>query len=579
MLKKYLKKYNGLIVLSFLLVLIQAMATLYQPTLISNVINALSSVDALGNSNIDQNVINENGIMLIVVGVVGLIAGMLNTFISANVAQKTGANIRSGIFNKVQELSYGDVEKFTTSKLVVRMTNDVTQVQTLLMMGMQVMIRIPILFIGAFIMAVIALPKLWWTIIVYIIIVLIVLMFLMRRIGPSFGRLQGGIDQVNTVVKENMDGVRVVKSFVTEDKEEAKFQEKVDGITENLLKIGKTFSITIPTFMFVANIMIAVSIYFVSIWALDDPALIGDLISYTTYLMQIMFALIMGGFMLMSVGRATVSIKRINEVLTTETSMTYGNEQVQKGSTITFENVSFMYPNAEEETLKNINFSVNAGEKVGIVGATGSGKTTLVNLISRLYDVTDGAIKIADKDIKEYDKTSLNDNVSIVLQKALLLSGTIRDNILQGNKNANDEEIMEAAKKAQSYEFITKKDGTLDGEVLQRGNNFSGGQKQRLSITRGLVKNPQILILDDSTSALDAKSEKLVKDVINNELEDTTTIIVAQKISSVIDTDKIIVLNDGTIDAIGTHNELIEASMVYREIYETQKGKGVVANG
>ncbi len=579
MLKKYLKKYNGLIVLSFLLVLIQAMATLYQPTLISNVINALSSVDALGNSNIDQSVINENGIMLIAVGVVGLLAGMLNTFISANVAQRTGANIRSGIFNKVQELSYGDVEKFTTSKLVVRMTNDVTQVQTLLMMGMQIMIRIPILFIGAFIMAVIALPKLWWTIIVYIIIVLIVLMFLMRRIGPSFGKLQGGIDQVNTVVKENMDGVRVVKSFVAEDKEEAKFQEKVDGITENLLKIGKTFSITIPTFMFVANIMIAVSIYFVSVWALDDPALIGDLISYTTYLMQIMFALIMGGFMLMSVGRATVSIKRINEVLTTETSMTYGDEQVQKASTITFENVSFMYPNAEEETLRNINFTVEAGEKVGIVGATGSGKTTLVNLISRLYDVTDGTIKIADKDIKDYNKTSLNENVSIVLQKALLLSGTIRDNILQGNKKANDEEIMEAAKKAQSYEFITKKDGNLDGEVLQRGNNFSGGQKQRLSITRGLVKNPQILILDDSTSALDAKSEKLVKDVINNELGDTTTIIVAQKISSVIDTNKIIVLNDGEIDAIGTHNELIEASAVYREIYETQKGKGVVANG
>ncbi len=579
MLKKYLKKYNILIITSFILVLIQSAAALYQPTLISNVINTLSSVDALGNANIDQDLINRNGMMLIIVGVIGLVSGMINTFISANVAQKTGADIRSGIFNKVQELSYGDIEKFTTSKLVVRMTNDVTQVQTLLMMGMQIMIRIPILFVGAFALAVMALPKLWWTIIVYIVIVILVLMVLMRRIGPAFGKLQSGIDQVNTVVKENMDGVRVVKSFVTEDKEEEKFREKVDGITDNLLKIGKTFSITIPTFMFVANIMIAVSIYFVSIWALDDPALIGDLVSYTTYLMQIMFALIMGGFMLMSVGRATVSIKRINEVLNTQTSMVYGDEIINKGSNIEFNDVSFVYPNADEETLKNINFKIEAGQKVGIVGATGSGKTTLVNLIARLYDVTDGEIIIDNNNIKDYQKKSLNENISIVLQKAMLLSGTIRDNLLQGKKTATDEELIAASKKAQSYEFITKKDGEFDGEVLQRGNNFSGGQKQRLSITRGLIKNPEILILDDSTSALDAKSEKLVKDVINNELGDTTTIIVAQKISSVIDTDKIIVLDEGQIDAIGTHQELINKSKVYREIYETQKGKGVVANG
>ncbi len=579
MLKTYLKKYSGLIILSFVLVLIQSAAALYQPTLISNVINALNNVDSLGNSSIDQALINKNGTMLIAVGVIGLVAGMLNTFISANVAQKTGADIRSGIFAKIQELSYSDIEKFTTSKLVVRMTNDVTQVQNLLMMGMQIMMRIPILFIGAFVLAVMALPNLWWTIIVYILIVLLVLMFLMRRIGPSFGKLQSGIDQVNTVVKENMDGVRVVKSFVAEDKEEEKFQVKVDGITENLLKIGKTFSITIPIFMFVANIMTGISIYFVSIWALDDPALIGDLVSYTTYLMQIMFALIMGGFLMMTVGRASVSIKRISEVLDTETSMTYGESEIATGSDIKFENVSFMYPNAEEETLRNITFSVKTGEKIGVVGATGSGKTTLVNLIARLYDVTDGEIKIADKNIKEYEKKSLNDNISIVLQKALLLSGTIRDNILQGKKDATDSELTDAAKKAQSYEFITKKDGQFDGEVLQRGNNFSGGQKQRLSITRGLVKEPQILILDDSTSALDAKSESLVKEVINNELGDTTTIIVAQKISSVIDTDKIIVLDEGTVDAIGTHKELLESSAVYREIYETQKGKGVVANG
>lgn len=579
MLKSYLKEYKLQVFISVFLVAASTFAALYQPTLIGNVINALGETNSVGDVVPDMDTVRQNGLGLVALGVLGLFAGVINTFVSASIAQKIGSDIRRDIFRKVQEFAFQDIEKFTSSNLVVRMTNDVTQIQNMLMASFQMLTRIPIMFIGAFFLAVRALPNLWWTIILYIIIVLLVLMIMMKNLGPSFGKLQGGLDEVNTVVKENMDGVRVVKSFVTEEKEATKFNERVDFITAQLLKIGRTFSILIPTFMFVANILTGVSILLVSQWAIDDPALIGSLVSFTTYLMQIMFSLIMGGFLMMFIGRAATSIKRISEVLNTEASMVYGDEELTELNSLSFKNVSFRYPNADEDTLQDISFDVKRGEKVGIVGATGSGKTTLVNLIPRLYDTTEGVIEVNGADIRNYSKNTIHSRISLVLQKAILMSGDIRGNITQGNRNATQEQLEDAAKKAQAYEFIDTKEKRFDEEVLQRGNNFSGGQKQRLSIARGIIKDPEILILDDSTSALDARSENLVKEVINNELQDTTTIIVAQKISSVIDTDKIIVLNEGRVDAIGTHKELIEASEVYREIYETQKGKGVVADG
>lgn len=569
MIRSYLKNYKMYIAISIILVIIQVWSILYQPQVITDIINEL------GASTPDKNFIDSNGLLLIIVGIIGLIAGLLNTFVAAKVAQNVGADIRSDGLKKIQTLAFQDIEKFTTSNLVVRLTNDVTQVQNIIMMGITMLTRIPLMFAGAFVLAIIAFPGLWWTIILYVIIVVLLTGLLFSRVTPRFKKMQSNVDSINTIVKENMDGVRVVKSFVREKHEKNRFDKKVDELTEHLISTGVTFSALIPIYMFTANVIIAVALYFVSNWAVDDPQLIGSLISFMTYIMQIMFALMMGGFIMMFVSRGMVSSKRIDEILKAKTSFEYGNSDLEEIKTIEFKNVFFKYDGDDEYSLEGISFKIDSGEKVGIVGSTGSGKTTLVQLLPRLYDVTEGQILINGKDLKDYQEKDLREKISFVLQKAELFSGTIGEVIKQGNKNADDAEIEKAAKQSQAYEFINKKENKFEGEVYQKGANFSGGQKQRLSIARGIVKNPNLLILDDSTSALDARSENLVKEAINNELNGITTIIVAQKISSVVDTNKIIVLSEGKVDAIGTHRELVKNSDVYREIYDTQKGKGV----
>lgn len=574
MLKNYFKRHAGLLFLSVILVIVQVVSMLYQPQIISGVIDALSKTNEFGVTTPDIDQVHILGWRLIIVGIIGLVSGVANTFVASYLSQKIGSEIREDGFKKIQELSFGDIEKFTTSNLVVRLTNDITQIQNFIMMGIQMLMRVPFLFIGAFIMAVITLPNLWWTIILYILIVIVITMISLKSMGPRFGKVQKDNDEINGIVKENMDGVRVVKSFVTEEKEEKRYRTKVQDLTDHIIKIGQTFSSMIPLYMFTANIITAFAIYVVAGLALDDLSVLGDLISFMTYMMQIMFSLIMAGFITMTMSRAFVSIKRVNEVLDSSSSIKYGNKKLENFESLEFKNVNFAYPGAEEDTLKDISFTINRGEKIGVVGATGSGKTTLVQLIPRLYEINGGQILINGTDISEYSASGLRESISIVLQKAILFSGTIKENLLQGKRHAKQLELEMASKQAQALEFITKKDGQFEGEVLQRGNNFSGGQKQRLSIARGFVREPEILILDDSTSALDARSENLVKEAIYNELDGITTVMVAQKISSVVDTDKIIVLKDGMIDAIGTHDELVKSSKAYIEIYETQKGKG-----
>ncbi len=568
MLKKYLKEYKVLVAISLILVIIQVWSMLYQPQLISDVITELSSV------NMDQDKVNTLGITLIIVGFTGLIVGVLNDIVAAKVSQGIGAKIRKDSFRNIQRLSFEDIEKFSTSNLVVRLTNDVTQVQNVLMMGLQVLLRIPFLFLGSFILAIIALPGLWWTIILYVIVIAVITMFMGKKMMPGFVSIQKGIDDINTTVKENIDGVRVVKSFVTEKDEKKKFDNFVENLTSNYIHVGKLFSTMIPIVMFTANILLAFAIFFTANHAIDNPEMIGDLVSFTTYIMQLMFAIIMGTFMMMSISRAIVSVKRISEVLDAKPSFSFGEEDLNEVEELEFKDVSFKYHGEEEDMLKDISFKVKKGEKVGVVGLTGSGKSTLVQLIPRLYDVKRGDILINGKNIKEYSSKSLRNNISMVLQKAVLFSGTIKDVISQGNDKATELDIEMASKRAQAYEFIEKKENKFAGEVYQKGSNFSGGQKQRLSIARGLVKDPEILILDDSTSALDARSENLVKEAISKDFTGVMTFIVAQKIASVIDMDKIIVLDEGKIDGIGTHKELLKSSKVYKEIYETQKGKG-----
>lgn len=569
MLKNYFKKYKFSMIIAVILVVIQSYTVLYQPQIISEIITELQQ------GTIDQQKINMLGLILIGLGVLGLIAGLVNTVIAAKVSQNIGADMREDGFGKIQELTYNDIEKFQPAKLVVRLTNDITQIQNFIMLFIQMILRIPFLLVGAFILSIMTLPGLWWTIILYIVVITALIGVMGALVGPRFAKIQKGIDDVNTSIKENIDGIRVVRSFSTEEKEIAKFDEKVENLTNDFIFTGKTFSILIPTFMFTANIVIAFAFYYVAQIAIDDPTAIGSLVSFMSYVMQLMFAIIMGGFLMMSVSRAMVSVKRVGEVLDAEPSFTYGEESESDFTSIKFDNVSFKYDDEDEDyVLRDLNFEIKKGEKIGVIGNTGSGKTTLVQLLPRLYDATKGEITIGNKNIKNFSENFLRKNISIVLQKPTIFSGDIKSILHEGDVDATKEELEQAAQKAQALEFINKKEGGFEGEVFQKGNNFSGGQKQRLSIARGFIKNSPIMILDDSTSALDAKSENLVKESLKNDFSDTTLILVAQKISSIVDMDRIIVLNEGTIESIGTHKELSENSSVYQEILSTQKGKG-----
>ncbi len=578
MLKKYLKQYWILLLIAIILVIVQVVSMLCQPRFISEIINALNNVNDLGEVNPNISLIYKYGMYLLIVGVIGLISGLINTFIAAYVSQNIGANLRHDSFKNIQNFAYEDIEKFNSSTLLVRLTNDITQIQNFIMLAIQLLIKVPFIFIGSFIMAINVLPSLWWTIILYIIIVIIITGILLKSMKPKIVEIQKSNDMLNKIVKENMDGIRVVKSFSGEKKEALRYNKYVDNLTSNLIGVGKSFSFMIPLYMLVANLITAFAIYSIANLAVDDLSKIGDLISFTTYMMQIMFALVAAGFISMSMARAIVSIKRVSEILKYNSSFSYGEEELYNFESLEFKNVDFAYPNTDKLTLKNISFKINNGEKLGIVGITGSGKSSIVQLIPRLYDVTNGEILINGKNIKEYNSKTLTNNIAIVLQKALLFAGTIEDNILHGNPAASNEEINQAAKFAQAKEFIDKKDNKYHAKVYQKGANLSGGQKQRLSIARAIVKEAQILILDDSTSALDAHSENLVKQAINNDLKNTTTIIVAQKISSIVDMNKILVLNEGTIEKIGTHEQLLKSSDTYQKIFKTQQDTGGIDN-
>ncbi|MBC1501179.1 ABC transporter ATP-binding protein [Listeria weihenstephanensis] len=568
---QHLKKYKLQTTLSTLFVVVMVISQLWQPKLLQQVLEAII------NDKMDE--ITRIGILLIAIAIVGLIAGILNTILSAKVAQGVGADIRETSFRKIQTFSFSNIERLSTGNLVVRQTNDITQVQNLVMMSLQSITRIPIMFIGSFILAMYTLPELWWIIIVLVVLVLLIVFLIFGRMGKHFGKIQGYIDRVNAIAKENLAGMRVVKSFVQEDNELERFTKTSDKLTHHTIVVGQLFSIMIPAFMLVSNMAVVAAIYFAGDLVKDDPAVIGAIASFMNYLMQIMMAIIIGGMMMMMASRAMISLKRIGEVLETEPDITYDENAPKQDlvGSVEFRDVSFQYEGDETKALKHISFEAKPGEMVGIVGATGSGKSTLAQLIPRLYDPTEGEVLIGGVDLKKVNKQTIRDTVSLVLQRAILFSGTISENLRHGKKDATPDDMEKATRIAQAKEFIERHADVYEAPIVERGNNFSGGQKQRLSISRGIIGDPKVLILDDSTSALDARSEKLVKEALNKELSHTTTFIIAQKISSVIQADKILVLDAGELVGVGSHKELLETSATYREIYDTQKGKEVDA--
>lgn len=562
---RHAKKYKVAVFISLFSVAIMVSAALWQPKLLQQVLEAIITED--------NDKMKTIGVYLISLALLGLAAGVSNTIFSAKVAQGISADIREEAFRKIQTFSFGNIEKFSAGNLVVRLTNDITQIQNLVMISLQSLFRIPFLFIGAFVLAMMTMPQLWWIIVALIVAVFLITALSFTRMGKHFMIIQKLIDKVNSIAKENLMGIRVVKSFVQEDNQLKEFSKVSEDLTKHNIIVGTLFSVMIPSFMLAANLAVVGAIFFVSDLAKDDPTLIGGLASFMNYLMQIMMAIIIGGMMMMMTSRAAVSLKRIKEILDTEPDLTYQDvpEQDLTGS-VTFDHVSFRYPGDDADTLKDISFSIQPGEMVGIVGATGAGKSTLAQLIPRLFDPTEGKVEVGGVDLRQVNEKSLRHTVSFVLQKAILFSGTIAQNLRQGKKDASEKDMEHASAIAQAQEFIEKLADRYEAPVEERSSNFSGGQKQRLSITRGVIGDPKILILDDSTSALDARSEKLVREALAKELKSTTTIVIAQKIASVVKADRILVLDEGRLVGEGTHEELVATNRVYQEIFETQKG-------
>ncbi|MCC7668560.1 MAG: ABC transporter ATP-binding protein [Leuconostoc pseudomesenteroides] len=570
-LKEHAKPYWRDITFSILAVIVMAGASLWQPRLLQNIMKAIIADN--------QNQVMQYGIQLLVLAVIGLVAGVINTIFAAKVSQSIAADVRANEYKKIQSFSFGNIEKFSAGNLVVRMTNDVNQVQQLVMMFLQSLTRIPILFVGAFILALMTLPRLWWIVVLMVILIALSSQIVFKQMGKFFTRIQKLIDKTNTLAKENLQGVRVVKSFNQEQNETTRFTENSDELTHVNTTIGYLFSTMIPMFMLISYVAIGAAVLFVGRGIIQHPSDLAAITSFISYLMQIFFAIMIGGMMSTFASRGFVSLARIKEVLDTEPDLTYdaNAEDLDLSGDVSFKNVAFTYPGDQKPALENISFDVKSGEMIGIVGATGSGKTTLAQLIARLYDPSAGEVTVGGVNLKHVNEKSLRRAVSYVLQRAILFSGTIAGNLRQGNQGASETELQKAAEIAQAAEFVNRYDDNFEHEVEERSANFSGGQKQRLSIARGVVGNPKILILDDSTSALDARSEKLVQEALDRDLKGTTTFVIAEKISSVLHADRILVLDNGQLVGVGSHQELLQTSPIYTEIYETQKAKGANA--
>lgn len=493
------------------------------------------------------------------------------------------ADLRRDVFSRVQEFSFGDIDKFSTGSLVTRLTNDITQLQNVLRMGLIMAMRSPGMLIGGIIMACTINARLALILVVVIPVLATSIGLIMKTAFPRFQAMQKKLDTLNSGIQENITNVRVIKSFVRDEYEIEKFDKANSGLMDSTLRAMKIVVATMPVMTLAMNITTLCVVWLGGGFVINGTMKVGSLTAFTTYITQILMSLMMVSMVILQSSRATASASRISEVLNQKSTLNDDNakekdRKVESG-TVEFKNVSFKYyVDREENILENISFSVGAGQTVGIIGTTGSGKTSLVQLIPRLYDVADGEVLVDGVNVKDYSLKHLRDGVGMVLQKNVLFSGTIEENLRWGDENASEEEVKKAAAAAQADGFV---DAFTDGynmELGQGGVNVSGGQKQRLCIARALLKKPKILILDDSTSAVDTATEAKIREAFRTELKDTTKIIIAQRISSVIDADKILVLENGKLVGEGTHDELMKSNDEYRDIYYSQNDKEVSAN-
>lgn len=549
--------------------ILEVLADIVIPYLMSRIVD-------VGIANNDINYIVKLGLIMIAAAVFGIILGVVSSHYGARAGLGFAAEVRKELFKKVQGFSFANLDKFSVSSLITRLTNDCNTLGQVTMMSLRMAVRAPFMMVFALIMALRINASLAKVFMVVIPVTVILLTIILSKARPLFLQMQTRVDRVNGIIQENLIGIRVVKSFNRQKFEEEKFRERNDSLRNTALKAVSIIIFFMPSLTIIIYSTIISVLWFGGKQIVAGNMGSGDLISFITYITQILMSLMMLSFFFMQLMRGAASVSRIVEVLNTDSEITEIENPVPEISdgSISFSNVSFKYPSSAEKVLQDINLDINTGEVIGIIGSTGSSKSTLVQLIPRLYDVNEGEVRVGGIDVKNYNIKALRDGIAFVLQKNVLFSGTIRENMLWGNENATDEQIINALKQSQAWEFVSKYPDGLDHKVEQGGDNFSGGQKQRLTIARALLKAPRIIVLDDSTSAVDVATDAKIQRSFRDELGDVTTIIIAQRISSIQHADRIVVMNEGRIESIGRHDELMDASMIYKEIYESQM-KGV----
>ena len=571
-LAKYVKEYKKSAILTPIFVILEVVMEVIIPLLMAQIID-------VGIQNGDVKYILEIGGLLIVSAILSLTFGMLSGRFAAKASAGYAKNLRKEMFHKVQDYSFENIDKFSTSSLVTRMTTDVTNVQMAFQMIIRILVRGPIMMIFALLMVISISAKLSLVFFVAIPVLGFILFYIARKAHPNFEKVFKKYDKLNRVVQENVSAIRVVKAYVREDHEKEKFKEVNGEVYSYFKKAEKIIAFNGPVMQFTIYTCILLISWIGSQLIVGGAMGTGELSSIITYAWQILSSLMMLSFVFVMIIMAQSSAERILEVIEEEPTLKNKEKTVKevKDGSIKFENVSFRYSDEQDENayaLEDINLDIKPGETIGIIGGTGSSKSTLVQLIPRLYDVTKGSVKVGGVDVRDYDIETLREEVAMVLQKNVLFSGTIAENLRWGKQNADQEELEEACKLAQADGFIKEFPSKYDTVLDQGGTNVSGGQKQRICIARAILKQPKILILDDSTSAVDTKTDALIRKAFREKIPNTTKIIIAQRVSSIEDADQIIVLNDGKIDGIGTSEELLKSNEIYREVYESQTKGG-----